>query len=78
MKKTKLKKQNKITKEKRFAIKLLLCSVYLIVITILSVCSYKIYNQKKNIMSSINPFFSRVSKKYLIQKKELLTPIFNI
>ena len=35
-------------------------------------------NQKKNIMSSINPFFSRVSKKYLIQKKELLTPIFNI
>lgn len=51
MKKTKLKKQKKITKEKRFAIKLLLCSVYLIVITILSVCSYKIYNQKKNIKS---------------------------
>lgn len=42
---------DKISPEKRFIIKILLCSVYLIVITILSVCSYKIYQEKQNIKS---------------------------
>lgn len=44
-------KNRKLSAEKRFAIKILLCSVYLIVITVLSVCSYKIYKEKQNIKS---------------------------
>lgn len=41
--------EKKLSPEKRIAIKILLCSVYSIVITILSVCSYKIYQEKQNI-----------------------------
>ena len=37
--------------EKRLAIKMIMCLVYLIGITILSVCSYRLYEQKKNIVS---------------------------
>ena len=44
-------KIRKLSPEKRLAIKILLCSVYLIVITILSICSYKIYEEKKNVKS---------------------------
>ena len=51
MKRRKIRKEKKISKEKRFAIKLLLCSVYLIIITILSVCSYKIYTDKQDVKS---------------------------
>ena len=43
-------KKNK-EKENRLAIKMLLCSLYLIVITILLVCSYKLYKEKDNIKS---------------------------
>lgn len=49
MKKRKNKIEKKLSSEKRITIKILLCSVYLIVITILSVCSYKIYQEKQNI-----------------------------
>lgn len=37
-------------KEKRLALKLLLCLVYLIVITILFTCSYKLFEQKNQIV----------------------------
>ena len=40
--------------EKRFAIKMFMCLVYLIIITILFVCSYRIFEQKKNIVSWSN------------------------
>lgn len=43
-------KKNK-EKENRLAIKMLLCSLYLIVITILLVCSYKLYKEKDDIKS---------------------------
>lgn len=45
--------QNKVKKhdEKRLAIKLLLCLTYLIVITILFVCSYRIFEQEQEIPS---------------------------
>ena len=43
-------KKNKV-KENRLAIKMFLCSLYLIVITILLVCSYKLYKEKDNIKS---------------------------
>ncbi len=54
MKKVKIKKnkkKTKLSKEQRIMLKLLLCSVYLIVITILSVCSYKIYMRKQDVKS---------------------------
>lgn len=47
--KRKKKKEKQLSPEKKLAIKILLCSVYLIVITILSVCSYKLYKEKQNI-----------------------------
>lgn len=37
--------------ESRLAIKMIMCIVYLIVITILFVCSYRIYEEKQNIVS---------------------------
>lgn len=42
-------KKKKIN-EKRLAIKMLMCLVYLIIITILFVCSYKIFEEKNNII----------------------------
>lgn len=51
MKKRRKKKKRELSPEKRFAIKLILCSAYLIVITILSVCSYKIYTEKQAVKS---------------------------
>ncbi|MBP5678360.1 MAG: hypothetical protein J6X28_00845 [Bacilli bacterium] len=41
----------KKTNEKRLAIKMIMCLVYLIVITILFVCSYRIYEEKNKIVS---------------------------
>lgn len=41
-----MKKLTKEITEKKLTIKLLLCSVYLIVITILSVCSYRLFQEK--------------------------------
>lgn len=43
-----MKKLNKKTTEKRLTIKMILCAVYLIVITILFVCSYKLFQEKYN------------------------------
>ena len=37
--------------EKRLALKLLLCMIYLIIITILSACAYKLFEQKQQIVS---------------------------
>ena len=37
--------------EKRLAIKMIMCIVYLVVITILFVCAYRIYEEKSNIIS---------------------------
>ena len=45
MKKQKKKKLD----EKRLAIKLIMCLVYVIVITVLFVCSYKLFKEKENI-----------------------------
>lgn len=47
----KTRKQKKLSKEQRFTIKLVLCIFYLIIITILSVCSYKIYTEKQAVKS---------------------------
>ena len=46
-----MKKKNIKINEKRFAIKMTLCLVYLIVITILFVCAYKIFEKEKEIPS---------------------------
>ena len=53
MKRKRIKKKKAID-EKRFAIKMFMCLVYLIIITILFVCSYRIFEQKKNIVSWSN------------------------
>lgn len=46
------KKKNKVKiNEKRLAIKMILCLVYLIVITILFTCSYRIFKEEKEIPS---------------------------
>lgn len=45
------KKKKKKINEKRLAIKMLMCLVYLIIITILFVCSYRIFEEKNNIIS---------------------------
>ena len=50
MKLIKKNKERKIN-EKRLAIKLALCIVYLVVITILFVCSYNLFNSKNKIVS---------------------------
>ena len=41
-----MKKLNKETTERRLTIKMVLCIIYLIVITILFVCSYKLFQEK--------------------------------
>ena len=43
--------KNKVINEKRLAIKMLICLLYLIVITILIVCSYQFFKEKKEIPS---------------------------
>lgn len=43
--------KKKKQKENRLVIKMILCSLYLIVITILLVCSYKLYKEKEEIKS---------------------------
>lgn len=49
-KKEKKEKVKKIVNEKRLVIKLVMCITYLIVITILSVCTYKLYNEETNLV----------------------------
>ena len=46
----KSKKKKKKLNEKRLAIKLIMCLVYVIIITVLFVCSYQLYEEKKNIV----------------------------
>lgn len=43
--------KNKKVREKRLAIKMTLCLIYLVVITVLFVCSYKLFEEKKAITS---------------------------
>lgn len=45
------KQRKKRINESRLAIKMIMCIVYLIVITILFVCSYRMYEEKNNIIS---------------------------
>ena len=45
------KERKKKTNESRLAIKMFMCLIYLIVITILFVCSYRIFEEKNNIVS---------------------------
>ena len=45
------KKKNKKLNESRLAIKLVMCLVYVIVITVLFVCSYQMYKDKENIVA---------------------------
>ena len=47
----KIKRKHSITNEKRLAVKMILCLVYLVVITILFVCSYKLFNAKNEVPS---------------------------
>lgn len=46
-----MKKKKEKIDEVRFAIKMVMCLVYLIIITILFVCSYRIFEEKKNVTS---------------------------
>ena len=46
--------KNQKTNEKRLTIKLILCLVYLVIITILFVCSYKLFEKKNEIPSWSN------------------------
>ena len=46
-----MEKRRKKINESRLAIKMIMCLVYLIVITILFVCSYRIFEEKNNIVS---------------------------
>lgn len=48
--KEKTEKEKKKTDEKRLFLKLIMCITYLIVITILSVCIYKLYSEETNII----------------------------
>jgi len=50
-KEKKATKEKKIVDEKRLAIKFVMCLVYLIAITVLFVCSYRIFEEKQNIVS---------------------------
>lgn len=47
MKKNKKKKKSN---EKRLAIKMFLCVVYLVIITVLFICSYRLFEEKRNII----------------------------
>lgn len=76
MKKTKKKKK---VDEKRLIIKLLACTVYLIVIMILFVCSYKLFEQKSNMVrwsevESVEQYsyieISRMSEKFAYYEEE--------
>ena len=76
MKKT---KKNKKVNEKRLIIKFLACTVYLIVIMILFVCSYKLFEQKNNMVrwsevESVEEYsyieISRMSEKFAYYEEE--------
>ena len=76
MKKTKKKKK---VNEKRLIIKFLACTVYLIVIMILFVCSYKLFEQKNNKVrwsevESVEEYsyieISRMSEKFAYYEEE--------
>lgn len=73
------KKEKPPIRENRLAIKLLVCSVYLIVITILFVCSYKLFQQKNEIIpwgqvENIDEYsyieVSKMSEKFAYYEKE--------
>lgn len=74
-----MKKSNKERTEKKLTIKMLLCIVYLIVITILFVCSFKLFQAKYNAkpwgeVESVEEFtyitISRMSEKFAYYEQE--------
>lgn len=76
-----MKKLNKETTEKKMTIKMFLCIVYLIVITILFVCSYKLFQEKYYAkpwgeVESVEEYayieVSRMSEKFAYYEKENL------
>lgn len=76
-----MKKLNKETTEKKMTIKMFLCIVYLIVITILFVCSYKLFQEKYYAkpwgeVESVEEYayieISRMSEKFAYYEKENL------
>ena len=73
------KSKKKEINEKRLAIKMLLCLVYLMVITILTVCSYKLFKEKQEIpawseVSCVEEYtyieVSKMSEKFAYYEKE--------
>ena len=74
-----MKKLNKKRTEKNLTLKLLLCSIYLVVITILFVCSYKLFQEKYDAkpwgeVESVENYsyieVSRMSEKFAYYKEE--------
>ena len=76
-----MKKVTKETTEKKLTIKMFLCIIYLIVITILFVCSYKLFQQKYDAkpwgeVKSVDEYayieVSRMSEKFAYYEEESL------
>lgn len=76
-----MNKDNKKVTEKRLTRKLILCTIYVIAITILFVCSYKLYQRKFDIkkwseVESVNEYsyieVSKMSEKFAFYEKENL------
>lgn len=76
-----MKKLNKKITEKKLTIKMLLCIAYLIVITILFICSYKLFQEKYNAkpwgeVESVEEYsyisISRMSEKFAYYEEEKL------
>lgn len=76
-----MKKLNKKITEKKLTIKMLLCIAYLIVITILFICSYKLFQEKYNAkpwgeVESVEEYsyinISRMSEKFAYYEEERL------
>lgn len=74
-----MRKKKKKINIKRFTIKFLLCIVYLIIITLLTVCSYRLFEQKKEItpwneVTSVDEYtyieISKMSEKFAYYENE--------
>jgi len=72
-------KRKKKLKEKRLAIKMFVCLIYLVIITILFVCSYRLFQDKKNIVAwskveSVDDYtyieISKMSEKFAYYQSE--------
>lgn len=74
-----MKKVNKETTERKLTVKMVLCTIYLIVITILFVCSYKLFQEKytakpwgevENVEEYSYIEISRMSEKFAYYEEE--------